>query len=129
MTIMTWSDSLDIGVAEMNGQHQTLIEIMNRLHDQFEADAEMSEQKKTLEELANFTVKHFGEEEQYMASIDYPLLDTHKRIHANLLEEFGSHKTSFEETGELTTKFFSFLKLWLTAHIQGIDKKYGLHAA
>lgn len=64
-----------------------------------------------------------------MASIDYPLLDTHKRIHANLLEEFGAHKTNFEKTGELTTKFFSFLKLWLTAHIQGIDKKYGLHAA
>lgn len=124
MAIMAWDEKLDIGVEAMNAQHQILIEIMNRLHDQFEAGASQSEQKKTLTELGKFTVKHFEEEEKYMASIEYPAIESHKRIHAELLQQFTDYQQAFEKTGELSSKFFSFLKLWLVAHIQGIDKKY-----
>jgi hemerythrin-like metal-binding protein len=98
---------------------------MNRLHDQFQAGVGKLQQKKTIEELQKYTVKHFSLEEQYLASIDYPKLEAHKLIHASLLEEFGEHVAAFKKSGELTSKFFSFLKLWLTAHIQGIDMKYG----
>lgn len=52
MTVMTWTKELDVGVAAMNKQHQILIEIMNRLHDQFETGASHSEQPKSLEELS-----------------------------------------------------------------------------
>ena len=31
---------------------------------------------------------------------------------------------TFGKTGCLSTKFFSFLKLWLISHIRGIDTKY-----
>jgi hemerythrin-like metal-binding protein len=115
-------------VAAMNEQHQILIEIMNRLHDQFESGASRVEPSKSLDELANFTVKHFRQEEAYMASI-YPTLDSRKLIHANLLEEFGVHRAAFEKNGEVTSGFSAFLKLWLEAHIMGIDKKYGTYSA
>lgn len=129
MTVMNWTEELDIGVDAMNQQHQVLIGIMNRLHDQFEAGADQAEQAKSLVELAEFTVKHFKEEEQYMAAIQYPTLESHKMIHAKLLEEFDTHKANFEKTGKLAGAFFTFLKLWLKAHIMGIDKKYGSYSA
>lgn len=125
MTIVAWNPNFDVGVDEMNEEHQVLIDLMNRLHDMYEADADRDEQGKTLEELAVFTVRHFTNEEKYMESIHYDKTDPHKRIHADLLANLGDFKEQFDRGQPLTSKFFSFLKLWLSAHIQGIDKKYG----
>lgn len=124
MTVMSWGEQFRIGVESMDAQHQRLIEIMNRLHDLYEADASRDEQSKVLGELAEFTVKHFQDEEAHMEAIGYDRLDSHQTIHKQLLSEFASHQQAFEKTGELTPRFFNFLKLWLTAHIQGIDSKY-----
>ena len=125
MTVLAWNDNFDVGVEAMNDEHKVLIEIMNRLHDLVENDASRLEQKKALEELGQYTVKHFADEEAYMASIGWDGLATHKLIHQKLLADFGTHKAAFDDGGELTSKFFAFLKIWLKAHIQGIDKKYG----
>ena len=46
-------------------------------------------------------------------------------IHKDLLDKFTDHYQIMVSTGKLNDKFFSFLKLWLSAHIQGIDVKYG----
>ena len=37
------------------------------------------------------------------------------------------HKLRFEASGVLSNDFFAFLKVWLKAHICGIDMKYGQH--
>ncbi|HPG24436.1 MAG: hemerythrin family protein [Spirochaetaceae bacterium] len=125
MTVLAWSDAFDVGVDKMNEEHQRLIDLMNRLHDLYEGDASRSEQKKTFDELAKYTVKHFADEEAYMESIEWPGLVTHRHIHAKLLDDLGTHKAAFDKGGELSSKLFSFLKIWLKAHIQGIDRKYG----
>ena len=64
-----------------------------------------------------------------MQSIGFPGLGSHKRIHASLLEQLNEHANAFEAgPGALPDQFFTFLKVWLTAHIVGIDAKYGEHA-
>ena len=125
MAIMEWNDRLDVRVDSMNDQHQKLIDLMNALHDQFSDGADRATQSKSLDALAAYTVKHFADEERYLESIEYAGIDSHRLIHAELLKEFTAYKDAFDRGGDLTTKFFSFLKLWLTAHIQGIDRKYG----
>ncbi len=124
MTVMDWSEALRLGVEEMDLQHQRLIELINRLHDLHEAEASAVEQGKTLDELAKFCVEHFTEEEAYMERVGFAGLAAHKHIHQQLLEEFTEHSEAFEKTGAFTSKFFSFLKLWLKAHINGIDRQY-----
>lgn len=128
MGFMDWSSNLDIGVASMNSEHQQLLAIMNRLYDLNQAKASKSELQSTLKELAEYTVKHFGDEEAYFDSIGYPDAEKHKYIHKDLLAKFGTHKDNFEKTGSLDQAFFNFLKMWLSAHIQGIDSKYGAFA-
>ena len=46
-------------------------------------------------------------------------------IHQKLLETLKGHQQAIEQTGEAPQALFDFLKLWLLAHICGIDKKYG----
>ena len=48
-----------------------------------------------------------------------------RRMQASLLEKFGKHAKEFEAKGVLTDEFFLFLRRWLKAHIQGVDRQYG----
>jgi hemerythrin-like metal-binding protein len=114
-----------LDVPDMDAEHQTLIGLMNSLHRLHQAGAGTPALAKSLGEFLKFTVKHFADEEAYMARIDYPDLRVHAGVHKQLLARVGEFHTEFLRTGKLTDAFFMFLKTWLKAHICGIDAKYG----
>jgi hemerythrin-like metal-binding protein len=117
-----------LGVHEMDAEHQKLVGMMNHLHRLFQAGAPRPEQAKALAELVNFTVRHFADEEAFMAKIGYPELRVHTGVHKNLLARVTEYNNEFQKTGKLTDGFFMFLKTWLKAHICGVDAKYGAHS-
>lgn len=121
-----WDQKLDVGVSEMNREHQYLIGIMNRLAERIHSGAKRDEVLQLLEQLANYTVQHFSDEERYMEEINFAGVTTHKIIHRRLLESLNQSLGDFRSSGEdtLPDSFFNFLRTWLVAHIQGIDKKY-----
>ena len=125
MILMKWNESLDVGVHEMNDEHKGLLEYMNLLFDLHQAKASSAEQKEVLDKLKDATVEHFRHEEVYMEKIGWENLASHRYIHQTLLENFTKHYSKFCEEGKFSDEFFHFLKFWLSAHIQGIDKKYG----
>ena len=125
MSLMNWNDKLDIGVDQMNDQHKIILQYMNTLYDDFQADKSFSTLKYTLDYLKDYTVKHFKEEEDYMESIQYEGIKSHKLIHEKLLKTFSEHYENIIATQSLNDDFFHFLKFWLSSHIQGIDVKYG----
>ena len=130
MGFIEWEDRYDVKVGAMNDEHRELMRLMNRLHELEVAKAPRAELGRALEELGSFTVEHFKHEEEYQASIGYPGLASHQKIHADLLAKFGAHKQDFDEgSGGLGEKFFHFLKFWLSAHIAGVDRKYGDHSS
>lgn len=115
-------------VGEMDDQHKVLIGMMNELHARFEAGAAHAVLQRILDRLADYTVRHFREEEQYLEAIDYPQLADHKAIHQRLLGTLLDNKARFDAGGDLTPDFFAFLKNWLASHIRGVDKQYGRFA-
>ena len=125
---MDWNKSLDIGVEEMNHEHQGLLAAMNQLHDLYTQKVPFRVQKDALDILKNATVEHFRSEEEYMKEIGWDKADTHKFIHQSLLDSFGKHYEEAVSKNEMQEEFFEFLRFWLAAHIQGIDAKYGVHA-
>lgn len=109
MPFFEWSDELDTNVDSMNKEHQTLINLMNKLYDLNSSDAPKDEIKKAFDEFASFTIKHFKDEEEYMASINYEKLEVHKKIHEDLLKKVTEFKTNFEQSqNKLENSFFSF---------------------
>jgi hemerythrin len=118
-----------LGVHAMDEEHQQLIRYMNTLHDLHCAHAPRDEVGRALDVLARYTVKHFADEELYMAKIGFPELAKHKLVHRDLLAKVGLHVADFKKTGTLSEPFFVFLKMWLKAHICGIDIKYARQAA
>ncbi|UOF01540.1 bacteriohemerythrin [Bdellovibrio reynosensis] len=122
-------EKLTTHVDAMDNEHKKLIDIMNKLYDRNAAKAPKAELSAIIKELAMWTVTHFEHEEKFFDTLDYSQAKTHKTIHKDLVERLKGHQAEFEKTGQLGPAFFQFLKTWLTAHIMGIDLKYGVIAA
>jgi hemerythrin-like metal-binding protein len=130
MPLMNWDDSLDVGVPQMNAEHQEILTAMNKIFDAHSNGESGPRMNSLIARLGEICVRHFKDEEAFMRACAFPDLALHARIHAKLLNDFGAHAVSIEAAGgRPTAEFFNFLKLWLSAHIRGIDKKYGEHAA
>jgi len=130
MTIMTWDASLDVGVDDMNREHQEILALMNQLHDLKQDGVTGLPVTKLVQKLGEVTTHHFADEEAYMESINYAGLSSHKFIHQDLLKKYGEYAQEIAAAnGRMDDRFFTFLKLWLTAHIKGIDMKYSPKAA
>jgi hemerythrin-like metal-binding protein len=117
-----------LGVHDMDDEHQQLIDLMNKLHALYAAHAPASEQGQALTALLNFTGKHFKDEEAYMEKIKFPGLRVHQGVHRQLLERMNGFAQNFKTQGKLGDDLFVFLRMWLSAHICGIDMKYSMHA-
>ncbi len=125
MGFVTWEQDLSVGVNQMDRDHQELIRLMNELFDINEKTPSTPNITQAMDKLISFTKKHFADEEAHMFAINYPGYDSHKLIHEDLLGKLARHYDDYRKVGgKLPNTIFSFLKLWLTAHIKGVDKKY-----
>jgi hemerythrin-like metal-binding protein len=130
MPIMLWDQSLDVGVAPMNREHQDILDLMNRIYDARAQGREGAAVNQLVADLGGVCTRHFADEEAYMASIGYRELSSHKILHQKLLERFSAYAAEIKAAhGVPSDDFFNFLKFWLTSHIKGVDVKYGLSSA
>lgn len=117
-----------LGVPEMDRQHQKLINIANDLYDALNRNEGTELLRGILDELTEYTVKHFGDEEKLMNDLGYPQLEAHKKEH----EELTAQVIDFHEKvnrGKSSdfqgvTEVMSFLQDWLIDHIAVSDMKY-----
>lgn len=118
-----WSEKLVLNVTDMDAQHKDLIEKMDRFFHCLD-HAQLQDTKFAFKQLADATVRHFQEEEEFLQSIHYPNLEGHKKIHKDLVEKvlvFGEQL----ERGKLNKyQVADFLKNWLSLHIMGQDQHY-----
>ena len=125
MTFMPWSPQLALGVVKMDQEHQELIRVMNSLYDANEAKRPKAELMEIFLQLGKVTTDHFADEEAYMEAIGFAEIGIHKMIHQQLLAKFQDHLNRAKvQPGPLAPEVFDFLKMWLNAHIMGIDTKY-----
>ena len=94
------------------------------LHDEYTPD-KYDRIDKILEDLRDYTVKHFTDEEQYMESINYKKLFTQKVQHQefiNKLDEFMEHHNDeVEDQDEQIMGILKYLTEWLVNHILYVD--------
>lgn len=77
--------------------------------------------------LVDYTETHFADEERMMEANGYPDILRHKAAHKYLICRVIELKKEFlEGNGVLSVSVLNFLRDWLTTHIQGEDKKYGI---
>lgn len=127
---MVWNESLSVGVNLIDTEHKQLFQAVNDLFDacmQGKGRAKIAETMKFLE---NYTVKHFGDEENLQKKHQYPGFPMHQKLHQAFINDLESYKKQLEEQGAtiaLVAKFNTFVSTWLIKHISVEDKKIGIH--
>ncbi len=127
-----WNDKLIIGVNEMDNEHKILVEKINILVEDLEAQYTKKDAHKLMtsfNDLANYTIHHFKDEETFMESIAYPQLASHKKIHEKLLNQVAAYGEKIQRGDLNDQELISFLRNWLISHIMGVDNQYAKSVA
>ena len=125
MALMTWTDNYATGVASIDTQHKTLINMINDLQDAMLAGKGNDAIGKILDGLETYTVTHFAHEEKLFATYGYPEAAPHKAEHDKLTQQVAEFQAQFKAgKSRLTSSILNFLRDWLNGHILGTDMKY-----
>lgn len=129
--LFTWDDRYLLNVPQMDNEHRVLIGKINGLIEALKEHNDspnLPNVKAAFTELANYTVKHFDDEEKYMESVGYPQLESHRRIHHKLLSQVGDIAKQLDNGTLDDLKTIAFVRDWIVSHILGVDMQYGKHA-
>jgi len=121
-----WSDSLNVGVAEIDEEHRQFVARVNELNKAIVECADKATVEWLLEVMLTEAKHHFWHEEQLLALWKYPDRAVHVAKHAHLnakldrvMQEFGQADVSF--TWALKGLY---LKQLLIDHLMKEDMKY-----
>jgi len=123
-----FGDQYRVGHLDIDSQHSQLFDAVNHLHDAMKERKAREELSEVLAFLREYTVFHFETEEKLMQETHYPGFAAHQAIHADLTRKVLELEQKQKE-GSLTLSMsvMSFLKDWLTHHIESEDKKLAAH--
>ncbi|MDD3182086.1 MAG: bacteriohemerythrin [Alphaproteobacteria bacterium] len=129
MALMTWDESLSVGIASIDDQHKKLVKMINDLYDGMVAQKSREDLGPILEGLLLYTAEHLDYEEKIFARTGYAQSDVHKEEHTKIkktvIEIYERFKVS--GSGSLSLEVLNVLRDWLSGHIQGSDKQYTQH--
>lgn len=127
MSMLKWSDSLSVSIAEIDEQHKGLVAMVNRVYDLLvSGKSDRSQARKVIEDMRRYSVDHFGVEEKYMDEFEYPDAPSHKLKHQDFIAKVKEIESGCANGScALTMDILNYLSDWLVTHINDIDKKLG----
>lgn len=125
MAFLSWRMDYEVGVKQIDSEHQTLFNIINEFHDNY---ARGDFNKKTpylLNALVAYTEEHFQHEEKLMSENDYPLFDKHSEQHSDLVTSIFTINERLEnDPAKASAETMQFVKKWLCDHILKNDMDF-----
>ena len=127
MELLRLEDNLKLNVPEIDSQHETLIMLINRLHEAMLQGTGREVLDELMSRLIEHTRTHFSYEEQLMSQYNYPEYEAHKSEHNKLMQHLVDLAESYH-SGELILSFAVMLELkgWATVHIEEFDMPLGI---
>lgn len=123
-----FTDKYRTGIAIVDEEHQELFRIIRRANDLIKEELlhdKYDEIMSVLDELRNYTVQHFSDEEEYMASIQYEGLEAQKKTHEMFVDKLNDINLDDMDDNQqqYLIELVDFLLMWLVNHILKMDKK------
>ncbi len=122
-----WQDRYNIGVEVIDREHRKLFNIVNRLLTFSEQEDKIQWVcQEGLKYFQDHAIKHFSEEEVYMASIHYTDYETHRRLHDDFRRKtLPALEKELARTGyskESVSHFLGVCAGWLIGHTLTEDR-------
>ena len=115
------------GIMFVDEEHETLFRIIRETNDLISKELlhdKYDEIIKILEELKEYTIFHFGHEEEYMQRIEYTGLEAQQYAHQAFVDKLNEINLDDvdENQQEYLIELVDFLLSWLVNHILKVDK-------
>jgi len=119
---ITWKDYYSVGDESLDTQHKQIIGIINELYEAMQQGVDRKAVVSLLDQLVQYTINHFRQEEECLLAHQYPDFAQHKALHDKMRQE----TLAWRENASLVTgrDLLVFLKEWWCNHIQQQDKQY-----
>jgi hemerythrin len=116
--VVEWRDGFRINIAQVDDEHRQLFALIKALN--------IESIDRTLEELLDYVVTHFSNEQALMEQSGYPAFEDHLKLH----EAFGAFVGEFlggadTWTEDRVQELRRFLNKWLIGHILTHDVRFG----
>ena len=112
-------------LADIDQQHQELVNMLNRLNDAVKNHESRKHVYLIINEVITYTELHFANEERLMVQTGYPGIEGHKNMHKELIKDAFRLKDKLHYLGE--DRFREWFNRWpfgrALAHIQYADKE------
>ncbi len=126
MAFLHWTVDLELGIEEIDRQHQQLVACINNLHDAHH-EHNRDGVGEALDILIQYTVEHFAYEEEMLRQSGYPLLEAHARVHQNFVNKVKTFKGRFNNGADIGQELLDLMESWLFMHIRRNDHGYADH--
>ena len=124
--LITWEHTFFTGVSIIDDDHKKLVNMLNKLNDAMRQGKSKEIQASLLNDLVQYTVKHFANEEQLMEQHKYADSSHHIAQHKKLVADVLAFKEKFDTgTAMISVDLMKFLRDWLATHIMKTDMKLG----
>jgi hemerythrin len=116
--VVEWRDGFRINISQVDREHMHLFTLVKQL--------DLETIKSTIDELLDYVVMHFSNEQKLMEDSNYPAFTAHLKLH----EDFGGTVADFlgagdEWTADRVHELRRFLNKWLIGHIMTHDLRFG----
>ncbi|MBU1406012.1 MAG: hemerythrin family protein [Proteobacteria bacterium] len=112
-----WSAKYSIGNAEIDAEHQRLIELANHVASLAANNEQLARIKQYIVALYDYVKTHFQHEEEYMLALGYPQYEEHKKLHEGIIAEMNAIMKHSGNLDVLVYKFKRLMNAWVLEHI------------
>ncbi|CAK0747172.1 hypothetical protein WCLP8_1780018 [uncultured Gammaproteobacteria bacterium] len=119
--LVAWTESLETGIPEIDGDHRHVIALANQIADCIERGDIGNIVRDTLDAWS-FMAGHFDREEQLMLEMGYPNYETHKKEHEDI---FARMTVAFLTTPDDRKTFDEVAPVvlsWVTNHLGDAER-------
>jgi NNP family nitrate/nitrite transporter-like MFS transporter len=122
--LISWNDEFSVGIDAIDRQHTHMLSLINNIDDVIQRGGVYDEFAPVLNELVDYTNRHFAHEEKLLEKNHAPDIDKHKKSHVRLREELLRWREKVAEARpEEMNEHMLFLRIWFPGHILNVDKK------
>lgn len=116
--VVEWRECFKINIPQIDYEHRHLFALVKALS--------LQSVDRTLEELLDYVVRHFTNEQALMEESGYPAFEEHLKLH----EAFSTFVGAFLASGDTWSEdriqeLRRFLNKWLIGHIMTHDMRFG----
>ncbi|MCF7824693.1 MAG: hemerythrin family protein [Candidatus Marinimicrobia bacterium] len=121
MSLFLWDPAYSIDHGVIDDEHKRLLGIARRVLDIETVAGKKEEIKDIVKEFYDYARTHFEHEEKLMAEIQYPLLEKHKKKHAEIVADMNHYLSSDTYLSQLLSDFRVLAIKWVLNHILDED--------